>query len=157
MPYLEQLLTDTRRRYFVITLSGLMLAGLFCGYLLQADYQQQSHYARLRSLQLEQDIVTLKQRVSVLPVPATEIFTPMVVAPVFSVIETLRKSGGRLISWQPGEQQATLELLLDWEKVPWLFRHISYYQGMNLTSFTIVGTKDPMIVALTLEFSYENK
>lgn len=86
-----------------------------------------------------------------------EIFTPIAVAPAFSVIETLKKSGGRLINWQPGEPQAALELLLDWEKVPWFFRHISYYQGFNLASFTIAGTKDPMIVTLTLEFNYENK
>lgn len=155
MSYLELLLTSNKRRYFVITLSGLALAALFGGYLLQADYQKQSRYAQKRNRQLEQHLVILQQKVSVLPV--TEIFTPVTIAPVFSVIDTLRKSGGRLINWQPDEPQATLQLLLSWEKVPWFFRHISYYQGINLTSFTIEGTKDPVIVTLTLEFSYENK
>lgn len=155
MSYLERLLTNSKRRYFVTTLSGLALVALFAGYLLQADYQKQSRYAQKRNRQLEQHLVSLKQKVSALPV--TEIFTPMTIAPVFSVIDTLRKSGGRLINWQPGEPQATLRLLLDWEKVPWFFRHISYYQGINLTSFTIEGTEEPMIVTLTLEFSYENK
>lgn len=155
MSYLELLLTNSKHRYFVITLFGLALTALFGGYLLQADYQKQSRYAQKRNMQLEQHLVTLKQKISVLPV--TEIFTPATIAPVFSVIDTLRKSGGRLINWQPGERQATLQLLLGWERIPWFFRHISYYQDINLTSFTIEGTKDPMIVTLILEFSYENK
>lgn len=155
MPHLEQLLTHSSRRYFLITLSGLLLVGICGGYLLLADYQQQYRYIQQRNRQLEQHIVTLKQKISTLP--ATEIFTPVTIAPVFSVIETLRKSGGRLISWQPGEPQARLELLLGWEKVPWVFQHLSYYQNLNLTSFTIGSTNDPIMVMLTLEFSHEDK
>ncbi len=154
MSHLEQLLTHSSRRYFFIVLSGLLLVGMCGGYVLQADYQQQYRYTQQRNRQLEQHIVTLQQKVNALPV--TEIFTPVTLAPVFSVIETLRKSGGRLINWQPGEPKATLELLLGWERVPWVFRHLSYYQGINLTSFKIGSTKDPMMVMLTLEFSYEN-
>jgi len=155
LPHLEQLLTHSNRRYFLITLSGLLLLGMGGGYLLQADYQQQYRYTQQRNQQLEQHIVTLQQKVNTLP--ATEIFTPVITAPVFSVIEILRKSGGRLIHWQPGEPLARLELLLGWEKVPSLFRHLSYYQCINLASFTIESTKDPVMVMLTLEFSYENK
>ena len=155
MSHLDQLLTHSSRRYFLITLSALLLVGICGGYVLQTDYQQQYRYTQQRNRQLEQNIVTLQQKVNALP--ATEIFTPMAIAPVFSVIETLRKSGGRLISWQPGEPQATLELLLGWEKVPWVFRHLSYYQGINLTSFKMGSTKDPTMVTLTLEFSYENQ
>jgi len=155
LSHLEQLLTHSSCRYFLITLSGLLLAGICGGYALQADYQQQYRYIQQRNRQLEQHIVTLQQKVSALP--ATEILTPVAIAPVFSVIETLRKSGGRLISWQPGEPQATLELFLGWEKVPWIFRHLSYYQGMNLTSFKMDSTRDPMMVTLALEFSYENQ
>lgn len=155
MSYLELLLANSKRRYFVITLSGLVLTTLLGGYLLQADYQKQSRYAQKRNRQLEQHLAILQQKVSVLP--AAEVFTPATTAPVFSVIDTLRKSGGKLINWLPGEPQATLQLLLAWEKVPWFFRHISYYQGVNLTSFTIEGTKDPMIVTLTLELSYEDE
>lgn len=155
MPHFEPLLTHSSRRYFLLTLLSLLLVGVCSGYLLQADYQQQYRYTQQQNRQLEQHIVSLKQKVNTLP--ATEIFTPVTIAPVFSVIETLRKSGGRLINWQPGEPQARLELLLGWEKVPWVFRHLSYYQGINLTSFTISSMKDPMMVILTLEFSYENK
>jgi hypothetical protein len=139
----------------VLSLSALLLAGLLGGYLLQADYRQQYRYAQLRNIQLGQQIVTLNQKASVLP--ATGIPTSVTASPVFSVIETLRKSGGRLVSWQPGEPQATLELLLAWDQVPYFFQHISYYQDVNLTSFIINGTKDSMIVALTLAFRYENK
>lgn len=155
MSHFEKLFTHSRRRYFVLSLSALLLAGLLGGYLLQADYRQQYRYAELRNIQLGQQIVTLNQKVSALP--ATGIPTSVTASPVFSVIETLRKSGGRLVSWQPGEPQATLELLLAWDKVPYFFQHISYYQDVNLTSFTINGTKDSMIVALTLAFRYENK
>lgn len=155
MSHLEQLLTHSSRRYFFITLFGLLLVGMCGGYVLQADYQQQYRYTQQRNRQLEQHIVTLQQKVNALP--ATETFTPVTTAPVFSVIETLRKSGGRLINWLPGESQATLELLLGWEKVPWVFRHLSYYKGIHLASFQIGSTKDPMVVMLALEFSYENQ
>lgn len=155
MPHLEQLLTHSSRRYFLMTLSGLLLVGMCGGYLLQSDYKQQYRYTQQRNRQLEQHIVTLQQKVNTLP--ATEIFTPVTIAPVFSVIETLRKSGGQLIHWQPGEPLARLELLLGWENVPSVFRHLSYYQGINLTSFTVETTKAPVMVMLTLEFSYENK
>ncbi|WP_299998632.1 hypothetical protein [uncultured Cedecea sp.] len=156
MSHLKYLFIHSSRRYFLIILSGLLLTGIVAGYLLQADYQQQYRYIQQRNMRLEQHIVTLKQEVNTLP-PATSIFTPVAVAPVFSVIEILKKSGGRLINWQPGEPQETLEFLLRWEKVPWIFRHLSYYQGINLTSFSIGDTKDPMVVMLTLVFSHENK
>jgi len=155
LSHFEQLFTHSRRRYFVLSISALLLAGLLGGYWLQADYRQHYRYVQLRNIQLEQQIVTLTQKISALP--ATGISTSVAASPVFSVIETLRKSGGRLVSWQPGEPQATLELLLAWDKVSSFFQHISYYQDVNLTSFIINGTKDSMIVALTLEFRYENK
>jgi len=155
LSHLERLFTHSSHRYFVISLAVLLLAGLFGGYLLLADYQQQSRYARLRNIQFEQHIVTLNQKVSALPTAV--ISTPATASPVFSVIETLRKSGGRLVHWQPDEPQAMLELSLAWDKVPELFQHIAYYQSVNLTSFKISGATDPMIVSLTLGFSYENK
>lgn len=155
MSHVEQLFTHSRHRYFVLSLSALLLVSLFGGYFLQAEYRQQYRYAQLRNIQLGQQIVRLNQKLSTLP--ATGIPTSVTTLPVFSVIETLRKSGGRLVSWQPGEPQATLELLLAWDKVPHFFQHISYYQDVNLTSFIINGTKDSMIVALTLEFRYEHK
>lgn len=152
---LEPIFTYRSHKYFLLLLAILLLVGLLAGYLLQADYQRQHLYTEQRNIQLEQSIVLLKQKMKTLPV--TKIFTPRTVAPVFSVIEVLKKSGGRLINWQPGEPQAKLELLLSWQKVPWFFQHLSYYQDLNLTSFTIAATKDPMVVALTLAFSYENK
>lgn len=155
MSYLERLFTTrSRRRYFVIALSALALAGLFCGDFLQGDNQQQFRYLQLRNAQLQQTIGALNQKVSALPVKETRVVAT--IPPVFSMIETLRKSGGRLIRWQPGEPLARLELFLAWNKVPCFFQYISNYQDVNLTSFQIHGVSDPTIVALTVEFSHEN-
>lgn len=155
MSHFEQLFTHSRHRYFVLSLFTLLLAGLLGGCWLQADYRQQYRYAQLRNIQLGQQIVILNQKMRALP--AAGISPSVTASPVFSVLETLRKSGGRLVSWQPGEPQATLELLLAWDKVPCFFEHISRYQDVNMTSFTINGTKKSMAVSLTLELRYENK
>lgn len=155
MPYLERLLTDSSSRYFIIALTTLLLAGILCGYVLLEDYRQQYRYAQLRNIHLQQEIAALSQTVSVLPV--TVIPAPVSVLPAFSVIETLRKTGGRLVHWQPSESQATLELSIAWEQIPFFFHHLSNYQGVNLSSFKINGVTDPMAVALILEFSYESK
>lgn len=155
MSYLERLFTTrSRRRYFVIALSALALAGLFFGDFLQGDNQQQFRYLQLRNAQLQQTIGALNQKVSALPVKETRVVAT--IPPVFSMIETLRKSGGRLIRWQPGEPLARLELFLAWNKVPYFFQHISNYQDVNLTSFQIHGVSDPTIVVLKVEFSHEN-
>jgi len=89
---------------------------------------------------------------------ASTTVTPTVdfTAPVFSVVETLRQSRGRLIHWQPGERQARLELSIGWERVPALFRHMARYHGLNLASFHITAATDVRAVVLALEFSYEN-
>lgn len=154
MSLLERLFTHRSRRYFVIALSAVLLAGLSYGYVQLAGHQQQSRYTESRNLRLQQSIAILNQQVSTLP--ATELPAAVMAAPVFSVIETLRKSGGRLIHWQPGEPRAKLELSLGWDNLPRFFDHLSDCKGISLYSFHLKAGAEPMTMVLTLEFSYEN-
>lgn len=153
---IERALTSSSRRDFILCLCILLFIGLVGSYLLFAEYQQQYRYTQLRNTQLQQQIVTLRHKISTLPteIPPT---TVAVAPPAFSMIEILKKSGGRLVHWQPGEPMARLELLLDWEKVSCFFNHLAFYRGVNLSSLKINGTSDPMILSLTIEFSDENK
>lgn len=152
--YLERLFTASNGRDFVITLSIIGLTGLFLGYLLVADFRQQHAALQQQNSQLQQRIMALKQQIHAFPVTVP----PMMVSapPAFSVTETLMQSGGRLIRWQSGMPQATLELSLAWERVPDFFSSIAHYRGLTLPSFTLQAAGERVRVDLTLEFSHEH-
>lgn len=153
MSYLEQLFITRSQRYFALTLSMFGLAGLLCGYLWLGDERKQYRYLQHYHAQLRQQLVVMQQKAAV--VPATIIPEIAVVAPIFSLVETLRQSRGQLIHWQPDEQQARLELSIAWERMPYLFHHLAHYRGLTLSAFHITAGSGAMAVVLSLEFSYE--
>lgn len=155
MSHFERYLTTPSQRYFIMTLIILLLIALLGDYLLRFDYRQQHHADQLRNEQLQQQITTLNQKLSSLPIPLTSV--PVFVVSRFAVSDIIRTSVGRLIHWQPDQSQAMLELSLEWENVPVIFKKIENYQDIILTSFKMTGTADRDRVNLILEFSYEIK
>lgn len=154
LPYLEQLFITRGDRYFALVLTAFVLIALFCGYLWLGGERQQSHSLQQYHAQLRQQLAIMQEKINSSPIP---VLPPgPALAPIFSVVETLRKSRGQLIHWQPDARQARLELSIAWEQVPSLFGHIAHYRKLNLTSFHITAVPESMAVILVLEFSYEN-
>ena len=157
LAYLEQLFITRSYRYFALTLTVFVLVLLFCGCLWSGNERQEYHAILQQHAQLRQQLAIMQEKDNSQPVtvvPKAPLVAPVV--PIFSVVEILRQSHGRLIHWQPDALHARLELSLAWENVPFFFEQIANYRGLNLASFHITAVPDSMAVILVLEFSYEN-
>lgn len=73
----------------------------------------------------------------------------------FSATELVHYSEGKLEKWLPESKPAMLEMLLTWEKLPFLFARLSGYRAIALKGFIVEPKGELLKLTMTLDFASE--
>lgn len=149
-------LMDGHVAYRVLSLLGCLFAtALICLWLWIWPLRQELRMQEPHYRQRWQHVLSLQRQIAALPKP--EPLPDSVPLEVFSAMEAIKRSGGRLVKWQPDSRHSTLEILLPWPRVPPFFRALAGYASLKLPTFILSEAGEHVRVVITLEFTDESR
>ncbi|ATF90726.1 Uncharacterised protein [Cedecea neteri] len=136
-------------------LGGLFAVALICLWLWVWPLRQQLQAKEQHNQQRWQHVLSLQRQIAALPKP--EPLPDVVPLETFSAMAAVKRTGGRLVKWQPDPRHSVLEVLLPWPRVPPFFRELSGYGGLKLPAFILSEAGEQVRVLVTLEFTDESR
>lgn len=114
------------------------------------DYSAKNQQASERMAKLRRDVISLISSTKV-----DEEHQEALPLPLFSVMELVQYSGGRLKKWQPENKPITLEILLDWQRLPATFAHFSHYSNVVLEAFSLEPQGEKLQLTVIMDIVHE--
>ncbi|WPU23365.1 hypothetical protein RI049_00925 [Cedecea neteri] len=149
-------LIDGHAAYRVMSLLGCLFAlALFCFWLWIWPLRQQVRAQEQHNQQRWQQVLSLQRQIAGLPKP--EPLPDTVPLALFSAMAAVKRSGGRLVKWQPDPRHSVLEMLLPWPRVPPLFRELASYESLSLSAFILSEAGEQVRAVVTLALSDESR
>jgi len=149
-------LIDGHVAYRVLSLLAcLLLTALACLWLLVWPLRQELQAKEQHNHQRWQHVLSQQRKIAVLPKP--EPLPDAVPLEMFSAMAAVKRSGGRLVKWQPDPRHSMLEILLPWPKVPPFFRELAGYANLKLPGFVLSEAGEQVRAVVTLESTDESR